>query len=237
MHVLMFMITIVILFIVARIGAIAFELTGLKLHISRFQALSCFTNTGFSTKESELIVSSHQRRKIASVLMIIGYAGFVSLIASFVNAMKLPEHIENTSVTFLNFVFPANLLPSINLALILFFTYISYKVFFSSKLADRLTELLKNRLIKRGIFAPIHLEEFMITSKGHCIANVEVCENSFVLNKEIGDPYFRDCGISILAIEREGEILANSPVNTKLCLGDKIICSGKIENIKKSILI
>jgi len=59
-----FIFTIIIAFVIVRIGAIAFELTGLERSLARFQALSCFSGTGFTTRESELIVSSPQRRRI-----------------------------------------------------------------------------------------------------------------------------------------------------------------------------
>ncbi|MBE3143376.1 MAG: hypothetical protein IMZ61_05555, partial [Planctomycetes bacterium] len=55
MNVLLFLTLIIISFIVVRIGAIAFQLTGLEWSLAKFQALSCFTGTGFTTKEAELI--------------------------------------------------------------------------------------------------------------------------------------------------------------------------------------
>ena len=80
-------IVIFVSFVVVRIGAIAFELTGLEWSLAKFQSLSCFTGTGFTTKEAELITGNPQRRKIASVLMVLGNAGLVILIASFVSSL------------------------------------------------------------------------------------------------------------------------------------------------------
>ena len=42
---------------VVRIGAIALELTGLSTDIAAFQAQSAFSGAGFTTSESETIVS------------------------------------------------------------------------------------------------------------------------------------------------------------------------------------
>ncbi|MHC4256266.1 MAG: TrkA C-terminal domain-containing protein, partial [Planctomycetota bacterium] len=67
MGLFLFIIVLVVSFIAVRIGAIAFQLTGLNWELAKFQALSCFTGTGFTTRESELIVGHGQRRKIASV--------------------------------------------------------------------------------------------------------------------------------------------------------------------------
>ena len=70
-NLILFLTILVISFIVVRIGAIAFQLTGLSWDTAKFQALSCFTSTGFTTKEAELITTSRQRRKIASTLIIL----------------------------------------------------------------------------------------------------------------------------------------------------------------------
>lgn len=58
MNLFLFIFAILISFIVVRIGAVAFELTGLEWSIAKFQALSCFTGTGFTTRESELVLMS-----------------------------------------------------------------------------------------------------------------------------------------------------------------------------------
>ncbi len=52
----LFILVVAVSFTVVRTGAIAFQLPGLHWPQARFQALSCFTGTGFTTRESELIV-------------------------------------------------------------------------------------------------------------------------------------------------------------------------------------
>ena len=56
-----------------------------------FQNCSAFTGTGFTTREAELIALHKDRRKIASVLMILGSAGFVTLIATLVTTITNPS--------------------------------------------------------------------------------------------------------------------------------------------------
>ena len=48
----LFILALISSFIVVRIGAIAFQLTGLEWSLAKFQALSCFSGTGFTTKEA-----------------------------------------------------------------------------------------------------------------------------------------------------------------------------------------
>ena len=43
--------------------------------------------------------------------------------------------------------------------------------------------------------------------------------------------------IAVLAIERQGEIIPNPQANTIITLGDKLICFGKLENIRNTICV
>jgi len=74
---------------IVRVASVALRLTGLTETSARFQALSAFTGTGFTTSEAESVVNYPVRRRIVSVLMIIGNLGlvtvFATLVASLVN--------------------------------------------------------------------------------------------------------------------------------------------------------
>ncbi len=74
---------------VVRVAAVALRLTGLAEDVSRFQALSAFTGTGFTTAEAETVVNYPVRRRILGVLMVIGNLGvvtfFATVVVSFVN--------------------------------------------------------------------------------------------------------------------------------------------------------
>ena len=72
MNLILFLMTIATSFIAVRVGAVAFHLTGLEWPLAKFQALSCFSGTGFTTKEAELITGHPKRRQIASILMVLG---------------------------------------------------------------------------------------------------------------------------------------------------------------------
>ena len=70
--------------LVVRIGAVAFQHTGLTESTARFQALSVFTGCGFTTSESETIVNYPVRRQIAAVLMVIGNLGLVGVLSTLI---------------------------------------------------------------------------------------------------------------------------------------------------------
>ena len=79
----------VILFsiIFVRIGAVALEMTGLSREVATFQAQSAYTGVGFTTSESEYVVSYPVRRRIIRILMLVGSAGIASAMACFFSVL------------------------------------------------------------------------------------------------------------------------------------------------------
>jgi Trk-type K+ transport system membrane component len=87
----LFLLVAIVLIILAivKLGSIAFQLTGMEPKMAMFQALSAFTNTGFTTSASEDVVQHRKRRVIASVLIIIGYIGIVGVIVTLVRSFAV----------------------------------------------------------------------------------------------------------------------------------------------------
>lgn len=88
MLIYVFLLAAIVLTILAivKLGSIAFQLTGMEPGMAMFQALSAFTTTGFTTRASEEVVNHRKRRVIASILMIIGHIGIVSVIVTLVHS-------------------------------------------------------------------------------------------------------------------------------------------------------
>lgn len=74
------LIVVFLLVLFVRAAAVAFVMTGLDKRTAQFQALSAFSGTGFTTQEAESIVNHPVRRKIAFLLMVLGTAGFATVI-------------------------------------------------------------------------------------------------------------------------------------------------------------
>jgi hypothetical protein len=231
MNLVLFISVLIVSFIVVRIGAIAFQLTGLEWSLAKFQALSCFTATGFTTKEAELITATPQRRRIASVLIVLGHAGLVTMIATFANSLR-PAKIPFLS-DFLSF----SLMPWINLTIIVAAIYIIYRIFTNSKFARKLTNALRNRIVKRKIIRPVSFEELAIATGGYGVSKVAVGAGSAVLDKTLSGSQLRKHGINVLAIVRGNETMPNPLADTKIIAGDELVCFGKLENIRKQLCL
>ena len=232
----LFIIVLVVSFIIVRIGAIAFQLTGLEWSLAKFQSLSCFTGTGFTTKEAELITGNRQRRRIASVLMVLGNAGLVIMIASLAASLNPEEAIiTRLSKSFLPFSIPREIAISVNLLIIIVAVYGVYRLFTNPKFSRKLTEFLREKITRREILKPVSFEELTVSTGGYGVSKIDVCSGSPMLNKTLSESGLRRRDITVLAIESKGKIIPNPPADTKILLDDKLVCFGKLDTIRDSV--
>ena len=68
----LFSLMILLYWVITELFAILFRFTGLPDEKARFQVISLLTGTGFTTKESEIILSSRRRRRLARATMLFG---------------------------------------------------------------------------------------------------------------------------------------------------------------------
>ena len=95
---LLFSFIILLYWIISELFTFFFRLTGLPAERARFQVLSLLTGTGFTTRESEMVLGSRRRRRLARVTMLFGYVFNITIVSALVNVfltMKLVT-IERT---------------------------------------------------------------------------------------------------------------------------------------------
>ena len=233
MNLALFLMVLVVSFIVVRIGAIAFQLTGLEWSMAKFQAISCFTSTGFTTKEAEMIATDPRRRRIASTLMVLGHAGLVTMIATLVNSLRTQEIIEGFSKPVLDTGLSPALVQLLHVVILIIGVYLIYKFFTNVLIARKLTEILKKRVIKRQSLKPISREELLVATGGYGVATGRVCTGHPILGKPLSESGLRKDDIIVLAIIRASETTPNPPAEAKILDGDELICFGKLEQIRQ----
>ncbi len=217
-------VTIVAMMVAVRIGGIALELTGLEPAVARFQALSAFTGTGFTTREAEDVIGNPQRRRIVSALILVGSAGVITAIAGLVEAFQstlriLREDIANPSLVIVQFAGAA-------LAL-----YLLYRVFLWPRLAVRIDQAIRHRLQQRITLTAAEIEELLHSAEGWSIARVEVPEDCQFAGQTLAATRPRDQGILVIAIERDGKFIPSPKGDESLYVGDRLIVYGKLAEI------
>lgn len=74
-----------IYWIISEIFTMLFRFIGLPEEKARFQVTSLLTGCGFTTRESEMILSTKRRRLLARITMLFGFAFNISVVSAMVN--------------------------------------------------------------------------------------------------------------------------------------------------------
>ena len=81
----LFSLMILLYWVITELFTIIFRLTGLPDEKARFQVISLLTGCGFTTRESEIILSTRPRRRLARITMLFGYVFNITIVSAFVN--------------------------------------------------------------------------------------------------------------------------------------------------------
>ncbi|MBO4562787.1 MAG: TrkA C-terminal domain-containing protein [Clostridia bacterium] len=90
----LFALLIVLYWVISELFTILFRFVGLPEEKARFQVTSLLTGCGFTTRESEMILSTRQRRRLARITMLFGYVFNISVVSAFINvfvSLKLTQ--------------------------------------------------------------------------------------------------------------------------------------------------
>lgn len=218
---LIFVVPVIVIIVISafivKIASVALNLTGLDEKRAFFQALSAFTGTGFTTRDSELVVNDAIRRRIIMFLMILGNAGLVSVITTLVLSFTKGG--------------PTPIL--INITIILLAILLLIKLSSNKSITRKLTKKIQEKLIKSPTFTKRPVEEILRLAKGYGIAEVTLKGESPDIGKTLNQSSFRQKDILILAIEKGTGVIPAPHASDKLGLNDVLICYGKLENIAK----
>lgn len=195
-------------------GSIALEATGLQRTKARFQALSALAGTGFTTRESELIVNHPKRRRITSWLIFLGSLGIVSfivLVVLFVRAgltAPSPVHL-------------GILLGIITLIVLL----IKFRAI------DKVTDAILRRRYKQGSQPVMATEELLYQIGDYAVAHIAVRGKERVRGIRLMDSGLLQQGVNVLAIERGRQFIHFPKPQEMVLAGDYLLCYGKVEAI------
>lgn len=207
--------TIIILsIVVVRIGATALELTGLSPEIATFQAQSAFSGVGFTTAESESIVTHPVRRRIIRVLFLLGSAGFTTSIAAFILTF-VGQPGKNIAVRALVLL--------IGLLLIVLFAK-------SRTIYNLMRKIIKWALEKITALHLYDYSEILGLGEGYMISRFTVKEDSWLANKRLKELSLDLEDVLVLSIYRRdnGVRFIGAPHgDTLIKPGDEVVCYGR----------
>lgn len=208
---------ILISFLFVRAAAIALMMTGMDKKKSRFQALSAFSGTGFTTKEAELVINHPVRRKIVTWLMIMGNAGIVAVIVTTTSSFATSEGYQ---------------LP-INVLVLAVGIYIIYKLATYRKFLKKWENFIENKLIKLKTFEEeATTEDLLHFLEGYGLVKKIIPENSLLIGNSLSESKLSEKGFLVLGIEREKNWIPTPKPHEKLKKGDRLVVYGPLKTLK-----
>lgn len=203
--------------LVVRAGAIALMMTGMSFDKAKFQALSAFSGTGFTTREAERVVNDPRRRRIVSMLMVLGNAGIVTVIVAATSSFARAEGLQ------------------IGMNVLVLFGGIGLIVLGArhAPIVRRWENFAQERLAKFKIFEEdTAIDALLHIAEGYGVSRVRVAENSTVIGKTISEVNERLEHAFVLGIERNNDWVSTPSLNTKVHKDDDVVIYGKLENVE-----
>ena len=213
------LLAILVSFLFVRAASIALMMTGLEKHKARFQALSAFSGTGFTTKEAELIVNHPIRRKITRWLMIMGNAGIVTVIVTATSSFSTSAGYQ---------------LP-LNIVLLILGIFLIYKLATSRGFGRKWENYIENRLLKSAQFEEGTIEDLLRFMEGYGLVKKIIPDDSLMIGKSIAKLQLNKKGILVLGIEREKGWIPTPKAGEILKCYDRIIVYGPLDALKSQL--
>lgn len=214
-------VVLIVSMVVVRVATVALTLTGLSRDLSRFQARSAFTGAGFTTGESEQVVGHPVRRRIIMILMLLGNAGFVTVISTLV-------------VSFTKEVDPDSWAGPLVTRLALLFGGLFFLILFArSRYIDQwmstvIAWCLKNwtKLDARDYANLLHFRE------DYAVSELKVQGRDWLANNPLSDLQLSHEGVIVLGINRENGSFVGAPRGkTRIEEGDTLLIYGREHSI------
>lgn len=213
------LLAILISILFVRAASIALMMTGLEKHKARFQALSAFSGTGFTTKESEVIVNHPVRRKIIRYLMIMGNAGIVTVIITATSSFSKSSGSQ---------------IP-INVLVLLIGIFLIYKLAKSRGLIRKWENFIEKRLIKTAQFEETAIEDLLHFMEGYGLVKKIVPEDSALIGQSLAKLKLNKMGILVLGIERENSWIPTPKANEVLQSYDRLVVYGPLDALRSRL--
>jgi TrkA-C domain len=199
--------------IVVRIAAVALTLTGMPRAAAQFQARSAWTATGFTTAESEQVVSHPVRRRIIALLMVARSVGVVTaattLALSFVNVQANSEGWLRVG------------LLSVGLLALWLFAR-------SSWIEKRMSELIAWTLKRYGDLDHRDYGAMLHLAGEYAVVELKVRPDSWLADRSLEQLELPDEGVLALGVSRsDGAYIGAPKGDLRIATGDTVLLYGR----------
>ena len=211
----LFSLIILIYWVITELFTIFFRFTGLPDEKARFQVISLLTGCGFTTRESESILNSRPRRRLARITMLFGYVFNITIVSAFINVF-LSLKAGQVGNYLLAVLIPIG-------AVTIIFILIRFPIVRAR--ADRLLERFADRLLGGEAGNSVMLLDY-IGEDTIALVTLKTIPEEYreVPLSETG--LKADTGILVMLVEPPGHKAAPAGADTVFRVGDKLTVFG-----------
>lgn len=218
MDLLIITVIFIVLWAIIEVLSVVFKLTGLEMSKARFQVISLITHTGFTTRESELILQHPTRRVIASSLMFISYIAQITLISVFLHLLtQNRQRLEIVAVV---------------LVVVVVFIFVSTRNRYVSSRFNRFIEKLLKRQVQKSMEKQ-SVGQVLNIGADYSIYEILIDGNSAIAGKTLAQAKLTEDYIQVLQVDHGSGITEFPKSSLVIEAGDKLIVYGKTESILK----
>lgn len=204
--------------LITKVAVIALSHTGLSTTSAKFQARSAYTGAGFTSNESEKIMSHPVRRKIIYLLMLVGNAGIVTTMSTLILTFVLPHD-------------RVSLLYGL-LVIVVGFSGLWWAI--QSDVVNNWLSKIISKMLKK--YTDIDVQDYAAILHLHDhyqITNYRVEEDSPVRDKTLQELRLIQLGITVLGIQKKsGEYEGSPDGESKIYFGDLLTLYGQAKQFK-----
>jgi hypothetical protein len=212
------LLVIIISVLVVRAGAIALVFTGMEESKARFQALSAFTRTGFTTREAETVMRDPRRRSIVTWLIIIGNAGLVTVIVTATSSLT------STTGPWL----------WINVLVLAVGIYLIYLIVKRTPLLAMWQRFVEKRVKPSPFMEESAPEDLLHFGKGYGLLRIPITPDSPLVGRLLARANKPENDFWIVGIER-GKLWFSLPTSkATIREEDKLVIYGELDYLKKA---
>ena len=194
--------------VITRIAAMALMATGMSRESARFQARSAFTGAGFTTRESESVISHPVRRRIIMLLMLMGNIGIATVVATTVLTLVTTAAAERW---WLN-------------AMLLIAGIAGLGMLATS----RRVEIVMNRHIARGLskWTRLDVTDYVAVlqlQNGYAVGELEIEAGDWLAGKTLSESALAREGVLVLGIQRGADYIGAPRAVDRMQAGDILV--------------
>ena len=224
MALFLFSIIILVYWIITELFTILFRFTGLPEEKARFQVISLLTGCGYTTRESEMVLSNKHRRRLARYTMLFGYVFNITVVSAFINVFL------SLKLTQAEHYYFGILIPLGEVSVI----FIFMRVPSVHAWGDALLQRIAGRIVRESeSFNSILLLDYI--GKG----SIALLTINHIPEEFRGVPLAQmglkaETGILVMLVEHRGKKAEPAGADTVFEVGDKITVFGDYATICKS---